>query len=237
MYRFLLAIPGKLEMSAVPYADASASLQWTDVMSNKILVAAAVVLLIFNMKGIFRLMPHLAYAVSRPRGSAELEYNLSLAILRNRTAAVFIIPFALVCSRYGLFMPDFIRALPLQWHSPAMAGIVAGYAVLRSVLYMIPKHRHLGKEGRTAAKNCAYSFFILATPVLLALCGTLWISGVSYSSSRIVLYIAAGLFLVASIIRTGQILRQHCNGLAAFLYLCGLEILPPAILVLGAEAL
>ena len=45
----------------------------------------------------------------------------------------------------------------------------------------------------------------------------LWLTGISY-----------GLF----VIRKGQILRSACNPFVTILYLCGLELLPSAILVI-----
>lgn len=230
-------IPGRLEMPQIPCPDLVAGMQWEDVLSNRILVAISVVLLIFNIRNIFSLIPPLLYSVSRPRGSAELEYNLSLATRRNRMAAVCIIPFTLVCSAYGLYSPDFMERIPLQWQSAAVAGVLAGYAILRTLLHLALGTRRLGKEGAVAARKCAYSFFVLATPVMLFLSGIFCISRVPDSIARVALHIVIGLFFLASTIRTAQILRQHCNGLAAFLYLCGLEILPSAAVVLSAVML
>ena len=61
--------------------------------------------------------------------------------------------------------------------------------------------------------------------------------GISVRAARLVLLTVIGLSFLMSGVRSAQILAQHCNGLAAFLYLCGLELMPATLLVLSAVVL
>lgn len=231
-------IPGHLEMSRLPLQDMPALPVWDDVLSNKLLVVLAVILMILFAGQAFRLLPPLLYSVGRPRGSAGLEYNLGLSAMRNHIALVCLLPFALICSRYGLYAPDFMQEVPPQWQSAAVIAVFLGFTAFRALCYLIIVNRRFGKETSSAARRCAYSFFILLTFAMLVLVGIFSIAGgVSARAARLVLLTVIGLSFLMSGVRSAQILAQHCNGLAAFLYLCGLELMPATLLVLSAVVL
>ena len=51
---------------------------------------------------------------------------------------------------------------------------------------------------------------------------------------RVVIYVEIGLVYLLFIFRKTQILSLFCNPLRTFLYLCGLEFFPAALLVVSA---
>ena len=78
----------------------------------------------------------------------------------------------------------------------------------------------------------------LVVGIVLVLVGIFSIAGgISVRAARLVLLTVIGLSFLMSGVRSAQILAQHCNGLAAFLYLCGLELMPATLLVLSAVVL
>ena len=119
-----------------------------------------------------------------------------------------------------------------------MSSVILGFTAFRALCYLIMVNRRFGKETSSAARRCAYSFFILLTFAMLILVGIFSITGgISARAARLVLLTVIGLSFLMSGVRSAQILAQHCNGLAAFLYLCGLELMPATLLVLSAVVL
>ena len=74
---------GTLNMSASPYEGLAADPLWTDILTNRILAVAAVVLMMVHLLDLLRLLPHLLYSYSRVRGAESLEHSLGTARLRN----------------------------------------------------------------------------------------------------------------------------------------------------------
>jgi hypothetical protein len=73
--------------------------------------------------------------------------------------------------------------------------------------------------------------------VLLVTVGILALIGLDYSIVRLVLYGETALVYLLFLSRCAQILSLSCNHLRTFLYLCALEILPAALLVVSAVVL
>lgn len=228
-------IGGILHMASAPYEGLVVVPAWGEILANRMLVAVAVVLFLFNINNIFRLMPPLLYSLARPGGSVGLEYNISIATLRNRMALLSLLPCALVFSRYGIACPDAVLALDAQWHSLAVLAIIAAYALFRSLCYAFIMRARLSRDERLAARRSAYSIFILAVLAILLIAAVIAFAGVSDKVALIAIASVLAVFFVSSVLRSGQILAQHCGALRAFLYLCGLEILPLAVLVAGVE--
>ena len=226
-------IPGVLEMSSIPLSDVAETFEWSAVLTNRILVTVSVFLLLLMLGDLFKLMPALFYSVGRSRGIAYLEYNVSISRMRNRFAALCVLPFCLIVDRFSLYDPDFLSPLAPEWKTPAIIGVMTVYLCLRLVGHAIFCPRHLGRDASVTARKCAYTFFILLCILMILSTALLTVFSVPERVVRMLLYAEIALAFPCSMVRTAQFLNGQCSKLATFLYLCGLEILPAAVLLLS----
>ena len=89
----------------------------------------------------------------------------------------------------------------------------------------------------TAANRSFYNYLILLFLIVFPIGAAFKVLiGNEYVTRTVILYITAFTYLF-HIIRRGQIFASVCNPFTTFLYLCGLELLPTAVLVLSAKLL
>lgn len=223
-------IQGKLEMSAVPVQEAAQVMLWDDFLLNRVLVVAAVLIGIAGLRDLLRLLPELLYCFSRPRASVSLEYNTSVVRMRNTAALISILPFCLLADRFGLFRPELWSAVPEEWSAPATVGVFLAYLLLRTVCSALIRPPRLSGTAADAVRRSPWNYFILLTLLTLLTVGLLYIFRPSDTVVRITLYAETALFFLLSLLRSGQILASGFSGLTTILYLCGLELLPTAVL-------
>lgn len=223
-------IQGKLEMSAVPVQEAAQAMLWDDFLLNRVLVVAAVLIGIAGLRDLLRLLPELLYCFSRPRASVSLEYNTSVVRMRNTAALISILPFCLLADRFGLFRPELWSAVPEEWSAPATVGVFLAYLLLRTVCSALIRPPRLSGTAADAVRRSPRNYFILLTLLMLLTVGLLYIFRPSDTVVRITLYAETALFFLLSLLRSGQILASGFSGLTTILYLCGLELLPAAVL-------
>lgn len=223
-------IQGKLEMSAVPVQEAAQAMLWDDFLLNRVLVVAAVLIGIAGLRDLLRLLPELLYCFSRPRASVSLEYNTSVVRMRNTAALISILPFCLLADRFGLFRPELWSAVPEEWSAPATVGVFLAYLLLRTVCSALIRLPRLSGTAADAVRRSPWNYFILLTLLMLLTAGLLYIFRPSDTVVRITLYAETALFFLLSLLRSGQILASGFSGLTTILYLCGLELLPAAVL-------
>lgn len=223
-------IQGKLEMSAVPVQEAVQAMLWDDFLLNRVLVVAAVLIGIAGLRDLLRLLPELLYCFSRPRASVSLEYNTSVVRMRNTAALISILPFCLLADRFGLFRPELWSAVPEEWSAPATVGVFLAYLLLRTVCSALIRPPRLSGTAADAVRRSPWNYFILLTLLMLLTVGLLYIFRPSDTVVRITLYAETALFFLLSLLRSGQILASGFSGLTTILYLCGLELLPAAVL-------
>jgi hypothetical protein len=83
----------------------------------------------------------------------------------------------------------------------------------------------------------AYTYFIFLMLLVLITVGVLSLAGIESTIVRYVIFAESGLVFILLLHRSSQILSLSCNRLRTFLYLCALEILPAALLVVSAVVL
>jgi len=209
----------------------AAGLAWSDLAVNRALVVAAVFLLILSLPDLLRLAPHLLYSFDRSRGSAELEHSVSMARARNITALFLSLPFCLVADRYALLRPGFWERIPEAWSAPATLGVLAVFLLVRTLCYAVFRPGRLSAEEFATLKHLPYNHFILLAALSLLSAGIFSVTGLPEAFCRTVLLWETGLVWLFALIRCGQFLDGHGFGFTTFLYLCGLEIIPAALLV------
>ena len=222
---------GRLEMSASPLTDLADAGAWGDLTVNRILAVVAVGLMILSLPDLLRLVPHLLYSFDRSRGSVELEHSLGTARTRNVAALSFTLPFCLLLDRYALVRPRFWEHIPASWSAPAVLGLLAAFLLVRLLCYVLFRPRRLGSEEFATLKHLPYNYFILMAALTLLTAGACSVFGVPDGTVRTVLMWEIAAVWLFTWVRSGQFLAGHGIGFPTFLYLCGLEIIPAALLV------
>ncbi len=225
---------GQLEMSSRPYSLPPAAFCWSEVPSNRILTCLAVLIFLFNIRNLFSLFSPMIYSLRSARGQVDLEYNVSVSRLRNHIALVFFLPFCLLADRFELFPADFKAELNPNLHCLVSAGAIALYLLFRSLCQALLRAFSPGRDESTALKRSLYSYMISICPIMLLSGALLPAFGVGDAAVRIVLLCILGATLIVSYVRSFQILHAKSSSLLSFLYLCGLEFIPAAVLITAA---
>lgn len=222
---------GTLDMSAEPWPALAAGAAWTDFLTNRILACLAIFLLLINLLDLFRIVPHLLYSYDRPHGASALEHNMGLARSRNLTSLCYLLPLCLVADRFALVRPHFFDAIPPQWTALATIGLLLGFLLVRASCHLLFRSRRMsGEEVSTLRHNIGNYIILLAVLMLttVGLCAAFRIpDGIVRS---ILLWETAAVWLFF-MVRSVQLLAAHVSGFSIFLYLCGLELFPAALLV------
>jgi hypothetical protein len=222
---------GTLNMSASPYEGLAADPLWTDILTNRILAVAAVVLMMVHLLDLLRLLPHLLYSYSRVRGAESLEHSLGTARLRNLVALSFSLPFCLILDRFAVLQPAFREAVPPAWGAPATVGFVAAYVLVRGLLHAVFHPRRMSGEVVKTLRHNHYNYLLLLVLLMLLVTAVAMAAHLDDTLVRSILRVLIAAVWGFATLRSGQILIAHGAGFSTFLYLCGLEILPAALLV------
>ena len=222
---------GTLDMSTEPLQYVAGTLQWGDVMVNRIAVMVLVILLILSLPDLIRLYPQLLRCMSRWKGNLELEHSVSLARTRNNVALVAGIAVCLIADRWQLADPSFRQDAPESFKLAITAALLTGTAALHRLFYVATKFRSLTNEYASTLRHTVFNYLILLTSLMLVTVLLTAAFRVPDAVVRKVLNAECIVFYVVHLIRFTEILRSRCGLLATFLYLCALEILPIGILV------
>lgn len=213
---------------------------WADVTVNRILVIVAAVLAVLSLLDYIRLSPLLAGCMLRERGNIEIEHSVSQAHNRNRCAIVGLFILCILADRYDLYPAAFIELIPAPYRVAAILGVLLAFFFLRYFLFFLidtvarPK---LDSESRLAAHRAIYNYFLVVLPLLLFSVLIMWLFKAPDGAVRMVLWVELAVWLFITLLRDGQILMSRHTGFQTFLYLCGLELLPVAALIVSAVLL
>ena len=205
-------------------------------LAASLLVAVSVLLFLLALRSFLNVLPYLADNILRARGSAALENSVRVSRDRNLVAAVLLIPAILLIYRYRLFDIAWFDTLAPDMRLAAVACVFLVYLFLRFILYrwFRPRRRY---DDYQMAYRAGYTFFILLMILALLTVGVCYILHLSDLTIKTILLVESGVMYLLYLFRRGQILSMSCNSLTTFLYLCGLELLPTALLVVPAVIL
>ena len=228
---------GTLEMSAAPVQALAENPGWGDFLVNRILVAAAVLLVLFTLKDIIKLLPSILACLDRARANASLEHSLSLARTRNLIALEMILPFCLIADRFSLYEPSFSRIIPDEAGIAVTAGAFIAYLLLRKMLFLLFRPLKMSSEAAGTVHHTSYNYFIAMTVLMMLTTGILTAFHCPDNVARAILLCLTAASFLFSLVRTGQILAYSYGTLSTFLYLCALELMPAGALVASAIVL
>ena len=223
---------GKLLLDNDPVTDATVTVAGMPLLFV-ILTVAFILASIMFLPRFLSLVPLLYDSLFRARGSVSLETSVRASNDRRLVAAVLLLPAALITYRYRLYDAAFLRDLSEGWRLLAVMGVILAFALVRLLIYWILKPRRKN-EFFSLARRTSYTFFILMMIVAMISVGILALFRCEVAVVRQVLYLEAIVFYLSFLIRRAHILGLSCNPLRTFLYLCGLEVLPTAALVVSA---
>ena len=205
-------------------------------LAASILVAVSVLLFLLALRSFLSVLPYLADNILRARGSAALENSVRVSRDRNLVAAVFLIPAILLIYRYRLFDIAYFDTLSPDLRLAAVAGVFIGYLLIRFLLYrwLRPRRRY---DDYQMAYRAGYTFFILLMMLALTTVGICYVLRLPDETVKTLLLVESGVMYLLYLVRRGQILSMSCNSLTTFSYLCGLELLPTALMVVPAVVL
>ena len=201
-------------------------------LSISILVLVFVVLGIVLLPGFLHVAPFLMDTAVRARGGFALENSVRASRERNQLVLLLLLAALLLSYRYRIYNPSFLQGMGDNLQLLAHAGIMAGYLLLRLVLYLLfkPRRRY---DYYQYAHRLGFTFFALLMLWVLPTAGILAILGANDLVVKWFIFVEAALIYLVYLLRRAQILSLSCNPLLTFLYLCGLEILPTAVLVVS----
>lgn len=200
-----------------------------------ILITVSVVLALLSLKGFLRLYPTFLRCVSRWKEAFSLQHSLGDARDRDILAFACLLPFAVIIDKYAVYSPSFMEKVPELLRTPALILGAIALAVLRRIFG--PKHRRYHREQIYASVRSMYTHFIVLTTLLI---GTVLVLEAFHCSQDAIRAVSIGeiaLMEMVSMVHTAQILGSFCRGFATFLYLCALEIIPTALIVVSAMVL
>ena len=201
-----------------------------------VLVVVFAVLAIATLKRFLQVLPYMADSYLRVRGSAALEGSIRVSQDRNLVALVLTIPAILLAYHHRLYDPSLLRDLDPNLRLAGIALALLAYALVRHMVYFWVRPHHRMDIFRQAHR-VAYTYFIFLMLLVLVTTGILSLVGVENPIMRYIIYGETGLVFCLFLHRSSQILSLSCNRLRTFLYLCALEILPAALLVVSAVVL
>ncbi len=227
----LLQIPGELVMGTQAPLAGAETLLWREIPLNRWLAVAAALLFIINLPNYLHILPHLLKCASMWRRNLSLEHSMQLVRSRNLSCWACLLPFCLIAACYDLAGERIISPAAGTVHTLATMALVAAWALLRQVLYLISGMRARKRQTWQAAHRAGYNFFILLVSVMLLTVGFVLLPGIGRQSARTILLIECGLVYMLFLIRKSQILASEYPLFTTFLYLCALEFLPTGILI------
>ena len=222
---------GTLEMSHTPIPQEAAAQVWSDCLVNRIAAITGIVLLLIMVSDLIGLMPALLRCIGNRKANIELEHSLSQARTRNRLTIVMAYLFCLLADRWGLIAPAFKTSLPAYWQLAVTAAVVAGFFLLRRLLYLASKFRSRIDEYSCLLRHTLFNYFILMVALMLPTALLLYVFRVPDATVRVVLLVEAAVLVIRYLSVYLQFLGSRCNIFATILYLCALEILPIGILI------
>ena len=226
---------GKLLLDNTPGAPSTVTVESMPVLFVVLAVAFILAAILF-LPRFLSLAPLLFDSLFRARGSVSLESSVRASHDRRLVATVLLIPAALLTYRYRLYDALFLRDFSEGWRLTAILGVLWVYAMVRLAIYLFLKPRR-NNDFYRLARHTSYTFFILLVILALVSVGILALFGYSDAVIRQVLYLETVILYLMFLVRRAQILALSCNPLRTFLYLCGLEILPTAALIVSAVLL
>lgn len=202
-------------------------------VTDSIIVICAISFLL-SIKKFINLLPSLIGCILRWKEAVNLEFSMKLKRDRNILTLIMMVPFCLLCWNFRLYDPDFMEGFSELIRLGITVGVFAAMLVVRFIAEWLFRGWKCDKDTYKIGLCSSRTFFIIYTILALAAAGITSLAGVNQEVSAIVVLIVIFGFYILSLLRKTQIFANSCNLFQAFLYLCGLEILPTSLVIASA---
>lgn len=206
---------------------------WGDNLINLIIVSVCTIMMIFLLGRYVHLFPYILEGVLRPKPIITLEDSVRLTRDRNYISFVSLPVIGTIVSQYDMYNPMFIHNIPMGYRTLAIIGVLALYIAIRRVFILIGFYGKVKKEYYDIANDSLRNFAILLGSVMLTTTILVLPFRLESLTVRNILFYEILCVFAIFLLRRTQILSNGCSHFTAFLYLCALEILPAAILVVS----
>lgn len=197
------------------------------------LMALCIIFILIFFRRFISIFPHISRGMIRWKEVLTMENNMRLSRERDSVAAVAV-PVICVCvSRLDLFHASYIDPAEPGMKTLIVSGMILGFLLVRGMISLMLPARKLRSETARAAGRTAYNFIIVLSVVLLALTVVHSLSRSCAVFSVKAALISSGVLWGLFLLRKYQIMASDAGHFAAFLYLCAVEILPAAMLVVS----
>lgn len=205
--------------------------EWRDSYTIQGAVVILTVALLLSVRRIVALTPYLLGCLVRMKEILNLENILKISRQRNGIAALSVLSFALIGSRYR-FAPapnhDGLMPVEVFW---MLLGIPAALAIVRRGINAAFS-AWSGKGAYGILRKSAYTYFIVFTAFLCIVTAGMYIWGVrdgeTYRSAALV---AGAAVWIIYVVREIQIfMHWNCSPYSSFLYLCTLDFVPMGVI-------
>ncbi len=199
-------------------------------------VATGVALLAFLpvLPKFIDLLPMLWSGLFRTATCVRIEDSRKIQRSRDAVFLLGLPSFIAIVWRCGLYAPQWIDSLQAPLRLTAVTGVTAAFCLLRTALVHIMPFRRFSTKIREAAVGCPKNFWILLTFLLFVCALAEGISDIPQNTWKIITFCFTSALYLTFLVRRFQIFATDSNYLTAILYLCALEILPTALLVISA---
>lgn len=196
-----------------------------------IAASVAILAVLMVLSDIVDLAPALLGCLVRGKENINLYNNVKMRRMRNRIfAAIF--PVAYIILSYYPFHP-LVQGRDIEQQFMYSALVIAAYLLARLLCQALFFGRTMRQKEFQCGAQVFYTFAVICMLVMFAEFGVCRISCVNDSSVAVVIqWTFVGLFGLF-LIREFQVFAANRGYLAAFLYLCGLEILPAGLLAVS----
>ena len=224
-------VSGRLLLENTPSGNAPVVAESVPVLFTVLAVAFVLASFLF-LPRLVSLAPLLFDSLFRARGSVSLENSVRYSNDRRLLATILLLPSSLLIYRYRLWDADFVQGMSEGWRLVVIIGVFAVFFLFRLFMYALCKPRRQLDFYRLSRRT-AYTYFILLAILTLLTAGLLALIGCNDLLIKKVLLLETAFVYLVFFLRRAQILALSCNPLRTFLYLCALEILPVAALVVS----
>lgn len=224
-----------LEMSDSTFRSIAAAGSQAEHIIVSVFMIVFVVLAVICLKNVIRLMPLLLQCLTRKNACFTMEHSVQNSSDRNFIAFVLLLPFCLIADRFDFYRPVFLSEVPHGWMALVLLGTALLYVLLRFLMAsLVRKPYHINFDNWRAVRRTYLTYFIHTVFIVSATIGVMNIFGASADTVRRTAYWEMGVVYMLSFLRCAQILRENCSGMGTFLYLCALELIPTAALIVPA---
>ena len=211
---------------------------WMDIPEHAWMLIGAAAIILILLPEIYKLLPAMTGCLVRSRGNIEVEHSVSTARLRNTCARYLSIMFMLAADRYCLYNAGFLAPWSEPWlRLGEIAAVLVAYNSLRLIMHALVlglRRVKFNHEIVLTLRRGIYNYFICFVLLMLFSLCILYVFGASDATVRWCIWLELTLLWLLAVVRETQILRANCGGLTTFLYLCGLELIPVAALIVSA---